>query len=677
MRRALMLGVTLAAGWLLSGAHAVAGDEPAEGFGVNNGGSGGKEIRVSSASQMKQALRQSKAYIRCSGDIMLTSANTSKASNITIDGQGQATLWGKPGNHYLKIIEFYGQNIVIKNIRIRNGGDNLSFKAPASKIFISHVTTSAGNDDGMSLSYGTRNVTVQYTAFFGNSRSCFIKYKAPSNMSLHHNWFKGQWIRGPLISGAKMIDFRNNLVEDWGMWGSRFEAGATGNAINNMHILTGRTAGKSNGALFLYKGGGPACFRGNVGKGCKPQTTKTAEMPCPSVTTHSAAEAERIVRGRAGCLPRDGVDQAYASGTKWPTVGDGRPWMIKAGPGDSVDWAAYGSSQSGGEAPAYTGGGTKSSGRGSSSSSSSYSSEPGNSPPVFTTNRIPTQTLTLGGRRSSSSFYVRAKDPDGDKFTIEASGMPPGATFDKRRYRFTYAPRSFPSSMLDSKSRRRRRGKPRVEFDVVFTATDRKGASSSITVKFIIYGAENKAPVISRIGDKSVRAGDTLSFRVRAMDENDAGGELNYSVSKLPYGAKFDSRSGTFTWAVKRNMKPGTYKVTFTVTDPGGLKDSEAITITVTGNKPPVLAPIGAQTVTPGETLTFSVKATDPDGDKLKYLASRLPSGAKFDSRRNTVTWKTRKTDKPKVYKSTFTVIDPSGAKDTEPVTITVVAAAE
>jgi len=306
------------------------GNEPYEGYGVNRGGRGGRTISVSSGSQLVSALKQSNCVINVRGDIRMSGDVRSKASNITLDGGGRATIWGRPGSHSARMLEFYGSNLIIQNIRIRNSGDNLGFKAPANKIMIHHVTTSGADDDGMSIAYGTKNVTIQYSAFFGCTRSCFIKYKNPANVSFHHNFIRCQWIRGPLISGATNIDVRNIVNEDWTMWGTRFEAGSTGNGINNTFVLTGATGGKPHGALYTA-GAGKHCFRGNVGKG-RSQTPKNegSEIPCARVTTHSAAESERIVRARAGCMPRDSIDRAYIAAKKW-RVGKSTPFIIKAG----------------------------------------------------------------------------------------------------------------------------------------------------------------------------------------------------------------------------------------------------------------------------------------------------------------------------------------------------------
>ncbi|HEY6830356.1 MAG TPA: putative Ig domain-containing protein, partial [Gemmatimonadaceae bacterium] len=47
-------------------------------------------------------------------------------------------------------------------------------------------------------------------------------------------------------------------------------------------------------------------------------------------------------------------------------------------------------------------------------------------------------------------------------------------------------------------------------------------------------------------------------------------------------------------------------------------------------NQAPVLAPIGAKSVSEGQLLTFTATATDPDGNALTFSAGNLPTGATF-----------------------------------------------
>ena len=56
-------------------------------------------------------------------------------------------------------------------------------------------------------------------------------------------------------------------------------------------------------------------------------------------------------------------------------------------------------------------------------------------------------------------------------------------------------------------------------------------------------------------------------------------------------------------------------------------------------NHAPVLSPIGDKTVDRGELLTFTISATDPDGDALAYSASSLPQGASFDPETQSFSW--------------------------------------
>lgn len=73
--------------------------------------------------------------------------------------------------------------------------------------------------------------------------------------------------------------------------------------------------------------------------------------------------------------------------------------------------------------------------------------------------------------------------------------------------------------------------------------------------------------------------------------------------------------------------------------------------------RPPELSPIGRRTVKEGEFLSFTIEASDPDGDPLTYLASNLPPGASFDARERTFSW-TPGPDQAGAYSVTFSVTD-------------------
>ncbi len=56
-------------------------------------------------------------------------------------------------------------------------------------------------------------------------------------------------------------------------------------------------------------------------------------------------------------------------------------------------------------------------------------------------------------------------------------------------------------------------------------------------------------------------------------------------------------------------------------------------------NHPPVLDPIGDKLIQEGETLAFTVTASDPDGDNVTFSADMLPPGAIFDPDTQAFSW--------------------------------------
>jgi hypothetical protein len=218
-------------------------------------------------------------------------------------------------------------------MRLRNGGDNLrAQKSGAYNIVFSHISSSGAGDDGISIGYGAHDVTVQYCFLAGNTRSLFLKYGATTHLSIHHTWVMKQWIRGPLVSTNVMADIRNVIVEDWALWGMRFEASSSGNIVNSIFRLGSYAksiGGKAN-ALNLIQDG-QVFSDGNIYEGLateQRQASAASPIDAPPVTTLPAADAEDLVEARAGCMPRDAIDQAYIDTKSGWHVGESTPFRI-------------------------------------------------------------------------------------------------------------------------------------------------------------------------------------------------------------------------------------------------------------------------------------------------------------------------------------------------------------
>jgi len=270
-----------------------------------------------------------------------------------------------------------------------------------------------------------------------------------------------------------------------------------------------------------------------------------------------------------------------------------------------------------------------------------------NRPPVLNAigNKSVNEVQTL-------SFTVSGSDPDGDVLVYSASNLPTGASFNVGTRTFSWTPTYDQAGIYNN-----------VHFEVSDgIAID----SENIT---ITVNNVNRSPILNAIGNKSVNEGQTLSFTVSGSDPD--GDSLTYSASNLPQGASFNAGTRTFSWT-PTYQQAGTYpNVHFAVTD-GSLSDSEDITITVNNvTGPPVLDPIGNKSVDENSLLTFTVNATDPDGDALTYSASNLPLGAGFNTATRTFSW-TPTYEQAGIYNNVHFEVSDGTAKDSEDITITV-----
>lgn len=319
------------------------GREPLEGFGAQTiGGSGGRVIVITAPTE--EAVRVAFADAASTGNAIIRFAVEQpipivkklpilNKPNLTIEGGG-ATLDGSAMQEGSAILDIRANDVIVRDLRLRNGDDNLRVDGPAAyRVVITHVSSTGAGDDGVSIGYGAHDVTLQYSFVAGNTRSIYCKYSGTTNISLHHNWVQKGAIRSPIFSGAMAADVRNVIVEDWGQWGSRFEDGATGNVVASLFALSPYAAqiGGKSGAALRLKGAGPVYVADNAVRGATlPLVSGTAKapIPAPPVTTFSVGEMEKLVRARAGCLPRDAVDTAYVNTVSGWKVSETEPLRL-------------------------------------------------------------------------------------------------------------------------------------------------------------------------------------------------------------------------------------------------------------------------------------------------------------------------------------------------------------
>jgi CSLREA domain-containing protein len=128
-------------------------------------------------------------------------------------------------------------------------------------------------------------------------------------------------------------------------------------------------------------------------------------------------------------------------------------------------------------------------------------------------------------------------------------------------------------------------------------ATDQRGQPRGGAAGTCDPGAfEAQPPALAPVGNKSVQAGQTLTFTVSAADPDPAD-TLTLSESNLPPGATFTPGTGVFSWTPTAADVGGHPNVGFSAFD-GTFADNEAITITVTPVPPPSGGSPGAGTPT-------------------------------------------------------------------------------
>ena len=133
-----------------------------------------------------------------------------------------------------------------------------------------------------------------------------------------------------------------------------------------------------------------------------------------------------------------------------------------------------------------------------------------------------------------------------------------------------------------------------------------------------------RAPVIEPIADATISELQALSIQVAASDLD--GDALAYALD-APVPAGMDiSASGLITWTPTYD-DAGLYQVTVIVTDSTSRTDSETFTVNVLDvNRAPTItdAPTSVS-VLEDETASFTVVASDPDADALRFTLTGIP----------------------------------------------------
>ena len=215
-----------------------------EGFAAHanvTGGQGGREVTVSTGTQLNAALcsrgsMTEPIVIKVNGTInhsnttaqgcntLADTIEIKKMSNVSIIGVGTNALFDEIGIHVREASNIIIQNVHIRNVKksgspISNGGDAIGMESGVDRVWIDHnkLEASGGEKDGydslLDMKAGVTNVTVSYNVFNDSSRAGLIgssdSDSANNNITFHHNWYKNIEQRTPLIRHALVHVYNN------------------------------------------------------------------------------------------------------------------------------------------------------------------------------------------------------------------------------------------------------------------------------------------------------------------------------------------------------------------------------------------------------------------------------------------------------------------------------------
>ena len=336
----------------------------AEGFGAYTpGGRGGKVYEVtnlndSGPGSLREAVEAEGPRIvifRVSGTIELENRLVIRNPYITIAGQTAPGDGICLRNHQTSIST---HDVIVRYVRFRPGdvaGRELdSFGGRGCEnVIIDHCSASWSIDECVSF-YRNNNITIQwcliseslYESHHVKGRHGYGGIWGGTNSSLHHNLFAHHSSRNPrFASNDQNIDYRNNVIYNWGFNSAYGGEGATVNMIANYYKAgPGTKDNKKNRIVSIsenesrwyiadnYVAGYPEITADNWSGGVQGKADKAiirVDKPFPAVAiiSQTAEEAYKLVLARVGAsLSRDPLDTRIIKEVRTGTATYGGAW---------------------------------------------------------------------------------------------------------------------------------------------------------------------------------------------------------------------------------------------------------------------------------------------------------------------------------------------------------------
>lgn len=298
-----------------------------------------------------------------------------------------------------------------------------------------------------------------------------------------------------------------------------------------------------------------------------------------------------------------------------------------------------------------------------------------NRPPRFLTEDSLPQLQYLIGEGDTLVIKFKAEDPDSEQVTcfLAYTTLPNPGTIV-----FTQSQLEWIAGINDEG-----------EYDVRLGATD--GQDTGYVDVRVGVGDINFSPVVSikgLISGQTVSAKEQVTYvcTVSVSDINAGDTAVLLSAANAPYDnpaagvGSYDTANGVFTYTPSFSVSSQSTNhvfdsITFYAKDKADARDTFYINIEVLdSNRAPVLSSISNQSGNENDTITFTVTATDPDGDAITLSAINLPDDATFTDNGDgtgNFSWITDFNDVGNYDNVTFTASD-GDLSDLESITISI-----
>ncbi|XHL98542.1 MAG: putative Ig domain-containing protein [Microcoleus anatoxicus] len=228
-----------------------------------------------------------------------------------------------------------------------------------------------------------------------------------------------------------------------------------------------------------------------------------------------------------------------------------------------------------------------------------------NTPPA-----IVSQPPTKAATGQVYSYAVAASDLENDPLTFSLVSYPAGMAIDSNG-KIQWTPNA--NSI----------GQHSVEVAV----TDKQGAIS--TQAFMVNvgtDAINLPPAITSTPVFTASPGRAYTYQVQATDAD--GTISQYQLLQSPPGMTINSMTGVVTW---NNPVAGNHQVVVGAVDNSGTGAAQGFELITRANSAAVVPTIPIQSVSPGASYRYDLKATDANGDLLTFALTLSPSGMTVD----------------------------------------------